>query len=1037
MGDPVDVVTGALEEATTDFKIASDLPVEWRRHYSSQRTNIDRGLGLGHGHELDHRLKFDLDGVIHLAPSGLETSFDHLDSDGTTEGNGSFTLFRVNGLEYRLEHAGKPDLVFQRVNVPGKMVQHARLTRIEQGKLATRLAYYPDGQLASITDCQGRQLVLRYVDSVHIASINLERGATTAEQMLIQYRYDAGGRLVEGKDAYNQVFRIQYDAEGRMARRTDRRGFSVCFEYDTEGRCVRSGGEDGVFEVRLRYEPTKRQTVVTQPGGGDWTYIYDETGDILQIIDPYGGKKTYVKDDSGEIAAEYDPKGAMARWLYQDGAPIGKSDDLGRVVPLDGHTASGGKPHLVDTCAVHWEHGDRQEEGAIVLPTPRALPFELPEQVRAFILATEDPAKGLVQEESDAQGLRLRQLRLGQRRTWAYDPNGNVRRYTDFDGGTRTFGYASWNHQVEEADALGRTTRREFTKAEKLAALIDPGGTRSEYSYDLRDRLTEVKRNGRVRERYVYDAADNLIEKRDGNDQPLVQFTYGQNNLCIERKLTSGDTHTFRHNQRGQIIEANGAAGKLELIYTYDGRRGRDAQDGLGVDSHYGPSGLVATEVLGKFRTTYERLGEHNSEIVDPTGKKHRVRQLASGLFIRELANGTHEVSQYDLMGRNVLKVAYDPGRPESGWQRIHELSGEGDVLATRDNVRGTTRYKHNAAHQISAIERPDGSFDAVEYDVAGNVVGMPGLVDASIGTGNRLLAANGAAFEYNDRDHISVRRGPEGTTRYHYDSRDQLVRIELSDRTEWRAEYDPLGRRTKKHVGDQTWTYYWDGDRLAVELRPDGSLRIYIYPDTRAMVPLLWVHYASIDADSASGQVFYPLCNQLGAPEVVQDSSGKTVWRAHYDPYGRCHIELGADHAQTLRMPGHFYDDETGLHYNRFRYYAPELARYLQSDPWGITGGDNLYAYTDNPLRQVDVRGLSCPNGDCDGEKESSPVNESESGPERESNQPRGRILFRSMREAPDGRPEVGPSARTLGSGSQHRHGERMDGPGLARSRD
>jgi RHS repeat-associated protein len=95
-----------------------------------------------------------------------------------------------------------------------------------------------------------------------------------------------------------------------------------------------------------------------------------------------------------------------------------------------------------------------------------------------------------------------------------------------------------------------------------------------------------------------------------------------------------------------------------------------------------------------------------------------------------------------------------------------------------------------------------------------------------------------------------------------------------------------------------------------------------------------------------------------------VVDDGGTTVWRARIDPYGVTHVEIGESFHQPLRWPGHYFDAETGLHENRFRSYSPELGRYLQSDPSGTEGGLNLYAYTDNPLREVDLQGLakSCP---------------------------------------------------------------------------
>ncbi|MBD3299263.1 MAG: hypothetical protein GF341_11445, partial [candidate division Zixibacteria bacterium] len=75
--------------------------------------------------------------------------------------------------------------------------------------------------------------------------------------------------------------------------------------------------------------------------------------------------------------------------------------------------------------------------------------------------------------------------------------------------------------------------------------------------------------------------------------------------------------------------------------------------------------------------------------------------------------------------------------------------------------------------------------------------------------------------------------------------------------------------------------------------------------------------------------------------------------------PYGRAHISPESRIDMPLRFPGHYYDAETGLHCNGYRYYSPELGRYLQSDPMGIAGGLNLYAYPPNPLTNVDLDGL------------------------------------------------------------------------------
>ena len=194
---------------------------------------------------------------------------------------------------------------------------------------------------------------------------------------------------------------------------------------------------------------------------------------------------------------------------------------------------------------------------------------------------------------------------------------------------------------------------------------------------------------------------------------------------------------------------------------------------------------------------------------------------------------------------------------------------------------------------------------------------------------------------------------------------------------TVWEADYDPLGRRIEtrvvgrgEHAGRvERSRFWWDRDRLAAEEGPSGALRVYVYEDPHALVPFMWVDYASRDDARdrpGEGERYYVFTDHRGCPERVEDDGGEVVWEATIHPYGECEVHVGADFHQPLRFPGHYYDDATGLHYNRFRYYSPELGRYLESDPVGIAGGLNLYGYCcdSNPLRDVDLRGLTqnCP---------------------------------------------------------------------------
>ena len=99
---------------------------------------------------------------------------------------------------------------------------------------------------------------------------------------------------------------------------------------------------------------------------------------------------------------------------------------------------------------------------------------------------------------------------------------------------------------------------------------------------------------------------------------------------------------------------------------------------------------------------------------------------------------------------------------------------------------------------------------------------------------------------------------------------------------------------------------------------------------------------------------------DHLGTPQVVTDKDKKVVWQAHYKPFGEIAAISENQVRLASRFPGQYEDQETGLHYNYFRDYDPALGRYIQSDPIGLYGGVNTYAYVGgNPLSFIDPYGL------------------------------------------------------------------------------
>ncbi len=181
---------------------------------------------------------------------------------------------------------------------------------------------------------------------------------------------------------------------------------------------------------------------------------------------------------------------------------------------------------------------------------------------------------------------------------------------------------------------------------------------------------------------------------------------------------------------------------------------------------------------------------------------------------------------------------------------------------------------------------------------------------------------------------------------------------------------YDALGRRSRKAVRykgktEQTTRFLWQGYRLLQEQRDDGSRRSWSYDPASPWSPLAALEQAG---DSRSADIYWYHTDLNSAPLEVTDAAGNLCWSGQYDTFGKLQGQTvagaakrqGAQYQQPLRYAGQYQDDESGLHYNLFRYYEPEVGRFTTQDPIGLEGGLNLYQYAPNPLMWVDPFGLS-----------------------------------------------------------------------------
>ncbi len=254
---------------------------------------------------------------------------------------------------------------------------------------------------------------------------------------------------------------------------------------------------------------------------------------------------------------------------------------------------------------------------------------------------------------------------------------------------------------------------------------------------------------------------------------------------------------------------------------------------------------------------------------------------------------------------------------------------------------------------------------------------------------GHRLKQAGNTQYDYDAAGRMVSRTKhrdgyrPE-TERFRWDSRDQLTGYCSAQGEQWEYRHDASGRRTEKRCDRKKirFTYLWDGDSIA-EIREYRDDKLY---SVRHLVfngfELISQQFSRVRQAHPSvapqwvTRTNHAVSDLTGRPLMLFNSEGKTVWRpgqtslwglalslpadtGYPDPRG----ELDPEADPGLLYAGQWQDAESGLCYNRFRYYEPETGMYLVSDPLGLQGGEQTYRYVPNPLGWIDQYGLAgCP---------------------------------------------------------------------------
>ena len=377
----------------------------------------------------------------------------------------------------------------------------------------------------------------------------------------------------------------------------------------------------------------------------------------------------------------------------------------------------------------------------------------------------------------------------------------------------------------------------------------------------------------------------------------------------------------------------------------------------------------------GKLASRYE---------LDPLGRLKR--QIAT---LNDLTEG----------GKGKTKVA--AGYAQTAVKRSYGYDRTGNLTHSTDQRTGTTQFEYDKLGQITQAGN-----ELFAFDPAHNILDIPTEkvkpypTPSPVGEGktteplsdnrsaipdNRLKTYNGTTYYYDELGNLIHRELADGEVQnYFYDLHDQLVKAEIfkKDGTKetWSYTYDALGRRIGKgrlkneEVSETSFPhdlggndlenhtrFVWDGSHLLQEIHPDGRYT-YIYTDPDSYEPLAQVRDWTTEDGESRQQTHYFHCDQIGIPREMTDKDGNLLWFGNYTGWGRLKEETKVTDAayQPFRLQNQYADRETGLHYNFFRYYEPDAGRFVNQDPIGLMGGENLYWFAPNVQIWVDFLGLA-----------------------------------------------------------------------------
>jgi RHS repeat-associated protein len=795
-------------------------------------------------------------------------------------------------------------------------------------------------------------------------------------------------------------------------------------------RCVHHWANFAQMDARYTWGDDGSVTVVNADGS-EQVYVHDDRARLIKQVDPDGAEHQKAYDEQGRLIAEKDPLGAITQYQYDEAGQL-----VALIPPEEAPTFyryKNGFVREVRRGDAQW-HYQRDSKGDITRQTDpqgnvtryrytehgRLKQIEHPDG-SLHRLVWNDLGQLLGEDLPDGSQRRYRYDALGRLITrqdetgalthYQWDAVGRLRQVQLPGGATKAFGYNAYGKILAERDELGRITRYEYADNLHLVSRrINPDGSQLRYRYDnARLQLTDIENergehyqleyfsNGLIQQEtgfdgrktaYVYDLNGQLIEKTEfGDDGSELKTAYQRDaaGRLLVKTLADGEKVEYRYDVLGRLVNVDDGAWPLNYEYDTQDRLITEHQGWATLRYRYNSLGQLShCRLPDNNKLDYHYLPGGNLSAIDLNGKQLTGHKFHAGRELQRQQGQLLSEYRYDDQGRlKAHQVSQQLKRPLI--ERRYGYDVNGNLASVNDSHKGLREYRYDPLDRLTSVR--GNISEGFWHDPAGNLMCDARQYDVSQINikGNRLLMQGDNHFEYDAFGNLVRERRGAGqrlVSEYAYDVQGRMVRAKLPNGLVAEYRYDAFGRRIQKTYDGKVTDFLWQGERLIAESSRE-HYRSYIYePGTFRPLAMLK------DKGPERTIPFYYQLDHLGTPQELTASNGAIMWSAQYKAYGNvAKLEI-AEVDNPLRFQGQYFDAETGLHYNRHRYYNPTTARFLTPDPIKLAGGLNGYRYVPNPTRWVDPLGLSgeCPAPD---NRPSKMPGEQEPFPSVESSEP------------------------------------------------